>query len=60
MSLVAALEAGRELGAMLPDEISIVTIEARNVTEFSESLTHEVEAAIPIATARVLRLLGDA
>jgi hydrogenase maturation protease len=58
VSLVTALEAGRALGALLPDDVAIVTIEAVRVGEFSEAMTPEVAAAVPVACARVLELLG--
>jgi len=41
-----------------PGEIWVVTIVARIDAVFGEELTPEVEAAIPIATDEVMRLLG--
>ncbi len=59
VTLRTALELGRTLGAALPDEIAVLTIEAERVGEFSERLTPAVAAAVPGAVARVLALLGD-
>ncbi|MDX1613041.1 MAG: hydrogenase maturation protease [Candidatus Promineifilaceae bacterium] len=56
-SLQTALRLGRAMGAELPDEITIVAVEARRVYDFSEELTPEVEAAIPAATEAVLDAL---
>jgi len=59
VTLRTALELGRTLGAALPDEIAIVTIEAQRVGEFTERLTPAVAAAVPGAVEQVLALLGD-
>jgi hydrogenase maturation protease len=53
-SLKEALELGRRLGAPLPASISIVAVEARNVLDFGEALSPEVEAAVPEAVNLVL------
>lgn len=53
-----ALDAGRALGASMPDEVEIVTIEAATVLEIGETLTPSVALAVPIATDLVLDLLG--
>jgi hydrogenase maturation protease len=58
VSLSAALELGRRAGAKLPATIWVVTVVARMTDVFGETLTPEVEAAVPVATAEVLRLLG--
>ena len=58
VTLAAALEAGRSLGAALPDEVVIVTIEAVRVHDVAEELTPAVAAAIPVARDAVLGLLG--
>jgi hydrogenase maturation protease len=46
-TLVTALDAGRELGLSLPDEIIIFAIEVENVMDFSEEPTPNVASAIP-------------
>jgi hydrogenase maturation protease len=58
--LAEALEAGRALGASLPSEIVIVAIEAAQVTDFTESMSPEVAAAVPRAVDAVLAALGSA
>lgn len=56
-SLQNALEIGNSLGAHLPKDISVVTVEARKVYEFSNTLTPPVAAAIPEAIGIILDLL---
>jgi hydrogenase maturation protease len=59
VNLPTALEVGRQAGAALPREenITLVAIEAVEVLTFGESLTAEVEAAIPRAAQAVLAIL---
>jgi hydrogenase maturation protease len=57
-SLQTALKMGRAMGVQLPDEITIVGIEAERVYDFSEELTPQVAAAIPEATSAVVELLN--
>jgi hydrogenase maturation protease len=57
--IVVALATGSALGATLPRRIEVVSVEATAVATFSEVLTPEVEAAIPVAAGAVLRLLAD-
>ncbi len=61
VDLPTALDVGRRLGAHLPDmeNIQIVAIQVHDVLTFSEIPTPLVAAAIPQATACVLRLLGQ-
>ncbi len=56
-SLQDALTMGRNLGAHLPGEISIVTVEAQKVYEFSETLSPPIAAAIPEAIRILNHLL---
>ncbi len=56
-SLLTALETGRRLGIPLPTEITVVAIEAKNVYDFSETLSPSVSAAVPIAAQFVMGLL---
>lgn len=58
-SLAAALAAGRALGAVLPDEIVVIAVEAVRVDTFGEQLTPSVEAAIPAAIDAVLAEIGQ-
>lgn len=56
-SLQDALQMGHALGAHLPEDISIVTVEAEKVYDFSENLTPPVANAIPEAVGMIWRLL---
>jgi hydrogenase maturation protease len=56
-SLLTALTLGRRLGASLPDRIDAVTIQVRLTDVFSEDLSTEVAAAVPVAVAAVMNLL---
>jgi hydrogenase maturation protease len=58
-TLVTALDAGREMGMHLPDEVVIYAIEVENVIDFSEEPTTAVAAAIPGAVTAVLHELGE-
>ena len=60
VSLAAALDVGRSMGAVLPDEVSVVTVEASRVHEFGAPMTPEVAAAVRVAADRVLALLETA
>ncbi len=57
-TLQNALKIGQDLGVTLPKEITVLTIEAQNVYDFSEQLTPEVANAIPQAVQIVINLLG--
>lgn len=54
-----ALAMGKSLGAHLPDQIYVITVESLNVKFFTEELTPEVFAAIPEATNRVLSCISE-
>lgn len=55
-NLRTALDLGRQAGATLPadDAVTLIAIEASDVLSFAESLTPDVEAAIPEAVRLVL------
>ena len=57
-SLITALETARTMGAETPARVDVVTIEAKNTYDFSEQLSPEVAAAVPVATQEVLKLLN--
>ena len=57
-TLQNALKIGQELGAQLPNEITVVVVEAQNVYDFSEQLTPTVAAAVPAAVQAIIDLLG--
>jgi hydrogenase maturation protease len=59
-SLMTALDTGRRMGAHLPGTIDVVTVEALQVLDFSETMTPEIEAAVPVAAESVLELLTRA
>lgn len=56
-SLQTALAVGRSLGVNLPEQITVVGIEAELNYEFSEQLSPPVAAAVPQAVQVVLDLL---
>jgi hydrogenase maturation protease len=58
VTFAGAMAIGRSLGASLPDEVQVVTVEAARVDELREDLTPAVEAAVPVAVAAVLELLA--
>lgn len=58
-SLQNALQAGKLMGANLPNIVWIVAIEAEKVYEFSEQLTPSVEQAIPLACQAVWEYLTE-
>ena len=58
-SLQTALALGRQMGAALPEEITVVAVEAERVFDFSEALSPAVAAAVPRATEAVLALLAE-
>jgi hydrogenase maturation protease len=57
-TLQNALAVGRDMGADLPGEVTVVAIEAENVYDFGEELSPAVSAAVPQAAQAVLELLG--
>lgn len=57
--LYEAIEIGRALGLILPDDICIIGIEAVDVVNFGENLTPAVELALPKAVSRVLARVGQ-
>lgn len=59
VSLQNAVEMGRKLGASLPSNIFIVAIESRQVYDFSDQLSPQVEAGIPAAVEAVFECLQE-
>jgi hydrogenase maturation protease len=57
-TLQNALQIGRELGADLPNQISVIAVEAQDVFDFSEQLSPKVAAAVPAAVEQVLKIIG--
>ena len=56
-NLQTALEMGRSLGAELPAEVTVVSIESPYGYEFSENLNPSVAAAVPQAAQIIIDLL---
>jgi len=56
-SLQTAIQVGRTMGATLPEDIKVVSIESKAVYDFSEDLTPAILAAIPKAEKIVYHLL---
>jgi hydrogenase maturation protease len=56
-TLLTALEMGRQMDAHLPQSVTVVAIEAQIVYDFSEELSPEIAAAVPVAVNKVLGLL---
>lgn len=60
VDFASALELGKRLGLSLPEEIIIFAVEVAVITTFSESLTPEVEMAVPQVVQTVLDELANA
>ena len=56
-SLQNALEVGKKLGEKLPGHVMVVGVATEANFEFSEELTPDVRAAVPLAAQAVLELL---
>jgi len=59
INLVTALELGKMLDLAMPQEITIFAVEAKDITNFSEKCTPEVERAIPEVVKMVLEELSE-
>lgn len=60
MNLPTALQLASTMGLHIPATITIFAIEAQDTLEFGELLTPAVAAAVPLAVAAILRLVGQA
>lgn len=58
-SLQKAMELGREMGAHLPDDVTIVGVATEHIHEFSEDLSPPVARMIPCIVKIVLNLLSE-
>jgi len=54
VNLATALELGKMLGLAVPEKITVFAVEAKDITNFSERCTPEVEKAIPEVVRMVL------
>jgi len=59
-SLRNALHVGRDMDILLPtdENVTIITIEAEAVYDFSQELSPAVAAAVPLATKKILDLIN--
>ena len=58
-SLQNALKMGYSMGFSLPRQITIVGITARQLHDFSEVLSADVAASVPVAAQAVMDLLAE-
>jgi hydrogenase maturation protease len=58
-SLQKAMELGREMGAHLPSDVTVVGIATQSVFDFSEDLSPPVAQVVPCAGRIVLDLLAE-
>lgn len=58
-SLQKAMELGRELGAHLPQDVTVVGIATEHVHDFSDALSPEVEQVVPCVVKIILDLLKE-
>lgn len=58
-SLQTAIELGKSMGAQLPDDVTVVGIATKHVSDFSKALSPPVAEAVPQAAKFVLDLLGE-
>jgi hydrogenase maturation protease len=59
MSLQKAIALGKNMGAQLPDDVTVVGIATKRVSDFSKELSQPVAEAVPQAAIFVLDLLGE-
>ena len=59
MTLQSAIELGKWMGAVLPDEIMVVGIATLRIVDFGEELSPTIADAIPRATKVVMGLLNQ-
>jgi len=59
MSLQKAIALGKNMGAQLPDDVTVVGIATKRVCDFSKELSQPVAEAVPQAAKFVLDLLGE-
>jgi hydrogenase maturation protease len=56
-SLATALDVGRKMDLVLPDDVWVVAVEAEYVFDFTEEMSPEVEKAVPGAVKVVKEIL---
>lgn len=58
INLVTALELGKMLDLTMPQKITIFAVEAKDITNFSDKCTPDVDRAIPVVVKMVLEELN--
>ncbi|UCH43247.1 MAG: hydrogenase maturation protease [Dehalococcoidales bacterium] len=58
VNFATALELGRRLGILLPQEIVVFAVEVENVTTFNERCTPKVAQTVPVVVDMVMRELN--
>lgn len=58
-SLQTALHLGRTMGVALPEQVTVVAVEAQSVYDFAEELTPPIAAAVPRAVQVVMEALEE-
>lgn len=59
-NVLTALDLGKMLGLKLPDNITVIGIEAKDVGTFGEELTEDVEKAVHIVVKKVMQeVIGE-
>ncbi|BCB95203.1 hydrogenase expression/formation protein [Dissulfurispira thermophila] len=53
-NILTAIEFGKMLGLKLPDDITIIGIEAKDVETFAEELTDDVHKAVTIVASKIV------
>ncbi len=56
-SLVTALDAAKQMGYQIPEELIIYAVEVENILEFSETPTPAVARAIPLVVESIIKEL---
>ncbi|HXZ94317.1 MAG TPA: hypothetical protein VEG28_00170, partial [Dehalococcoidia bacterium] len=59
INLATALELGKMLDLAMPQKITVFAVEAKDVANFSEKCTPEVEQSIPEVVKMVLQELNE-
>lgn len=57
VDMMTAISLGREIGEQMPECVIIYAIEVENIVDFSESLSADVEKAVPRAAVRIRKEL---
>ena len=58
VSIPQAIEIGKSIGLNVPSQIKVIAVEAKNMYNLGESLTREMESAVPRIVAELKNLLS--